>query len=292
MVWWAIQIQIYIKRSKIMNFNNIKKRALLVLPFALVATLLGAQASSAHVSIQTHAEVFSAGGSATLYLRVPHGKAGFLTNKVEVQLPENIGIVKPEHIPGWTEVVTNDVAGKNTLSVSWSGGSLADSSFQDFGLRVTLPATPGVTIYFPTVQTLSDGSTEAWVTIPVAGQPEPAMPAPAFKLVDKAQAVTLASLQAQIVALQAKIANLEASKSSGFMATLDPKTGKTSFMIATSYLNMRLNYTIDKGDVKLHAARFDSWGNAKGTFTNTSLKAGDVVTVTLGGVVVAQGTIK
>jgi len=275
-----------------MNFNNIKKRALLVLPFALVATLLGAQASSAHVSIQTHAEVFSAGGSATLYLRVPHGKAGFLTNKVEVQLPENIGIVKPEHIPGWTEVVTNDVAGKNTLSVSWSGGSLADSSFQDFGLRVTLPATPGVTIYFPTVQTLSDGSTEAWVTIPVAGQPEPAMPAPAFKLVDKAQAVTLASLQAQIVALQAKIANLEASKSSGFMATLDPKTGKTSFMIATSYLNMRLNYTIDKGDVKLHAARFDSWGNAKGTFTNTSLKAGDVVTVTLGGVVVAQGTIK
>ncbi len=275
-----------------MNFNNIKKRALLVLPFALVATLLGAQASSAHVSVQTHAEVFSAGGSATLYLRVPHGKAGFLTNKVEVQLPANIGIVKPEHIPGWNEVVTNDVDGKNTLSISWSGGSLADSSFQDFGLRVTLPATPGVTIYFPTVQTLSDGSTEAWVTIPVAGQPEPAMPAPAFKLVDKAQAVTLASLQAQIVALQAKIANLEASKSSGFMATLDPKTGKTSFMIATSYLNMRQDYTINKGDVKLHAARFDSWGNAKGTFTNTSLKAGDVVTVTLGGVVVAQGTVK
>ena len=275
-----------------MNFNNIKKRALLVLPFALVATLLGAQASSAHVSVQTHAEVFSAGGSATLYLRVPHGKAGFLTNKVEIQLPANIGIVKPEHIPGWTEVVTNDAAGKNTLSISWSGGSLADSSFQDFGLRLTLPATPGVTIYFPTVQTLSDGSTEAWVTIPVAGQPEPAMPAPAFKLVDKAQAVTLASLQAQIVALQAKIANLEASKSSGFMATLDPKTGKTSFMIATSYLNMRQNYTINKGDVKLHAARFDSWGNAKGTFTNTSLKAGDNVTVTLGGVVVAQGTIK
>ena len=275
-----------------MNFNNIKKRALLVLPFALVATLLGAQASSAHVSVQTHAEVFSAGGSATLYLRVPHGKAGFLTNKVEVQLPANIGIVKPEHIPGWNEVVTNDVDGKNTLSISWSGGSLADSSFQDFGLRVTLPATPGVTIYFPTVQTLSDGSTEAWVTIPVAGQPEPAMPAPAFKLVDKAQAVTLASLQAQIVALQAKIANLEASKSSGFMATLDPKTGKTSFMIATSYLNMRQDYTINKGDVKLHAARFDSWGNAKGTFTNTSLKAGDVVTVTLDGVVVAQGTVK
>lgn len=275
-----------------MNFNNIKKRTLLVLPFALVATLLGAQASSAHVSVQTHAEVFSAGGSATLYLRVPHGKAGLLTNKVEVQLPANIGIVKPEHIPGWTEVVTNDAAGKNTLSISWSGGSLADSSFQDFGLRVTLPATPGVKIYFPTVQTLSDGTTEAWVTIPVAGQPEPAMPAPGYTLVDKAQAVTLASLQAQIVALQAKIANLEASKSSGFMATLDPKTGKTSFMIATSYLNMRQNYTINKGDVKLHAARFDSWGNAKGTFTNTSLKAGDVVTVTLGGVVVAQGTIK
>ena len=76
------------------------------------------------------------------------------------------------------------------------------------------------------------------------------------------------------------------------MATIDPKTNKVSFMIATSYLNMRQNYSISKGDVKLHNARFDSWGNAKGTFTNTAVKAGDFITVSLGGLTVAQGTIK
>ena len=256
--------------------KNHKKRAL-ALGLALL-TLMGVNLSpaSAHVTVNAHAEVYYAGSGAVLYIRVPHSKTGLNTVQVDVAMPANIGIVKPENKSGWTESVVNDAAGLNTLSVSWKGGALPDSSFADFGLKLTLPNTPGVTLYFPTVQTLNDGSTDAWITIPVAGGAVPAAPAPSFVLNDKTKAVTIASLQAQITALQDLITSMQANSGAGFIATNNDLTKKVSYIVASSYVNSRSNFTVNLLDTvsgtskQVASGRTDALGNIKGSFIGTS----------------------
>lgn len=137
--------------------------------FAGALALSGATPASAHATVQMYGETAKAGGYNVVFIRVPHGKAGLTTNVVEVQIPAGVTAVKPQRVAGWLEKVNYDADGKTALSVSWSGGDLPDTSFQDFGISLKLPAATGTTLYFKTVQTLSDGTYASWIEIPAQG---------------------------------------------------------------------------------------------------------------------------
>src|SRR5690606_2375248 len=97
-------------------------------------------------------------------LRVPHGCEGSPTIAVRVKIPDGVRSVKPQVKPGWEISVTRRKldrpvdAGHGRMitetvdEVAWRGGPLPDAYFDEFGLNMRLPATPGKTLYFPTVQ--------------------------------------------------------------------------------------------------------------------------------------------
>jgi uncharacterized protein YcnI len=157
----------------------------LVAAAVTVAGLVATSApASAHATVQMYGETAKSGGYGAVFIRVPHALAGLNTTKVEVQIPEGVTAVKPQRVTGWTESTTLTEDGKNVATVIWDGGNLPNTSFADFGISVKFPATPDVTLYFKTVQTLNDGSTLAWIEIPAAGvNPHSlAKPAPGVKI--------------------------------------------------------------------------------------------------------------
>jgi len=146
--------------------------------------IIGSVPASAHASVQMYGETAKAGAYGAVFIRVPHGKPGLVTNAVEVQIPEGVTAVKPQRIAGWIEKVNYAADGKTATSVSWSGGDLPDTSFKDFGISVKFPAAAGTKLYFKTVQTLSDGTFASWIEIPAAGVDSHSLsyPAPSITL--------------------------------------------------------------------------------------------------------------
>lgn len=75
-------------------------------------------------------------------MRIPHGCTGGLpTDTVELTIPAGFSSVKPQHVAGWT--ATRLMSGSRVTGVVWSGGSLPDSQFADFGVQVKYPAQSG-----------------------------------------------------------------------------------------------------------------------------------------------------
>lgn len=165
--------------------KNVSK--VLVAALALLISPMLAPSANAHASVQLYGSEAVAGGYGHVFIRIPHASATTSTVKVEVEIPAGVTGVKPQQIGGWKESRTMSADGKDVVAVSWSEGNLPDTSFQDFGISVKFPATAG-TIYFKTVQTLSDGSTVAWISIPATGQDSHSLPTPAPSLAVKAKA--------------------------------------------------------------------------------------------------------
>ena len=156
------------------------KKLLTVLGGATVLVLGLAGPASAHV--EPTIEEAPAGGYATFALVIPHGcdGEGGDTVKVEVQLPEGIEAATPQFLPGWEATV--DESGP--VVVTWEGGPLPHDQFQEFGLSVLMPETPGETVTFPTIQTCESGEEVAWVEETPEGGEEPEHPTPAIALVE------------------------------------------------------------------------------------------------------------
>lgn len=133
-----------------------------------------------------------AGTYATVELQVPHGCDGQATNKVSVQLRDDISSVTAQSIPGWTveyerspldepiedhgQEITEYVS-----SVSWTatGDPLPDDQFMRFGISMRTPDLAGETLLLPTVQDCVDGSDSAWIN----ADPDSDNPAPSVELV-------------------------------------------------------------------------------------------------------------
>lgn len=122
----------------------------------------------AHATAQMYGEKATTNVYGAVFIRIPHAAADRSTVKVEVQIPEGVSAVKPQRLSGWSESVTKSADGTTVTSVTWSNGSLPDTSFQDFGISLKFPGVEGK-LYFKTVQTLDDGSTVAWIEVPAAG---------------------------------------------------------------------------------------------------------------------------
>lgn len=131
---------------------------------------------NAHASVQLYGSTPKAGGYGHAFIRIPHGCDGAPTDTIKVQIPAGFASVKPQAKAGWA-VNTVKADGKNVSEVIWSGGSLADSQFDDFGLSLKYPSTPG-TYYVPVVQ-LCGAASVAWTQIPAAGQDSHSLESPA-----------------------------------------------------------------------------------------------------------------
>lgn len=114
-------------------------------------------------------------------LRVPHGCDGQPTTAIRVAIPDSIVSARAQAKPGWqvqseTRKLAQPVAlghgrrGESiTSAITWSGGSLPNDQFDEFGLVLKLPDAPGAQIALAVTQ--SCGKQEIrWDQIAEAGQ--------------------------------------------------------------------------------------------------------------------------
>lgn len=164
--------------------------------FGTIVAALSASAAFAHITLATPKA--PAGGTYKAILQIPHGCDGAATTAIRVQIPEGFIAVKPQPKAGWTLAITTGPYAKSytrygakvtegTKEVTWSGGNLADAFYDEFMMRGTLAADlpAGSVLYFPTIQECG-ATNEAWIEIPLEGQPEPQLPAPGLLITDPA----------------------------------------------------------------------------------------------------------
>jgi periplasmic copper chaperone A len=173
-------------------------KASAVVVTAAVAVFGVASQGAAHVVLAPGEA--PAGQSTLLTFSFGHGCEGSATTEIRIQLPESIPVVTPTINPGWdaaklTEALDSAVEGahgervtERVAEVVYTAKTPIPDGYRDtFVLSLTLPDTPGETIYFPTIQTCEQGET-AWIEIPAEGQDshDLAAPAPAVTLVEAA----------------------------------------------------------------------------------------------------------
>lgn len=150
----------------------------LVTVFSVAAT---SSQVSAHTSVQLYGSPAKADGYGHMFMRIPHGcEGGLATDTIKIQLPADFQSVKPQFKSGWKAAVSKNAAGQ--FEVSWSGGSLPDDQFDDFGMSVKFPKKAG-DYALPTVQYCGSSSV-AWIEVAHNGQDSHSLdkPAPVVKV--------------------------------------------------------------------------------------------------------------
>ncbi|GJJ78056.1 hypothetical protein EMPS_10415 [Entomortierella parvispora] len=157
-----------------------------VLASALVsAILLGSSSVEAHVTANPSVAV--SGGYFQSNFRVPHGCDGNATDSVTVEIPKGVSGVKPKATVPWiTNInmvpldtpITTPTGTINTTvgSITWSGGNLLDSYYEDFGLQFKLPVMEGP-LYWSVYQHCTNGAWNNWTNIPDASGKTAGFPA-------------------------------------------------------------------------------------------------------------------
>jgi uncharacterized protein len=146
---------------------------------ATAAALIALPATaSAHVTLNPSTS--PAKGFTELLLRVPNEQDSANTTKVAVQFPPGFVSVSYQPKPGWTVTVkkrklakpvqtddgpvTEEVA-EMTFTGSGKGiGAIAPGQFQDFPISVQVPDKANQTLWFPALQTYSNGKVVRWIT--------------------------------------------------------------------------------------------------------------------------------
>jgi uncharacterized protein YcnI len=163
---------------------------------AVAGTLLVPIPASAHVTVQPGDAV--QGERARVDFRVPNESDTESTVAVEVHFPEEapISSVSVGKLPGWSAEVTyreldepieggqgeqiTEVVESITWTADNAAAEIAPGEFGEFPLALgTLPEVDQ--LFFPTLQTYSDGEIVRWIDEPV-GDTEPERPAPSLTL--------------------------------------------------------------------------------------------------------------
>lgn len=194
-------------------------------------------------------------------LRVPHGCNGQPTTAIRVGFPDGIVSVKAQAKPGWkvqseTKTLLQPVStghGKQShtapSAVSWSGGSLPDDQFDEFGLVLKLPDAPGTQFWLPVVQTCAQGEVR-WDQIPAAGQSAHDLerPAAVIRIADTRNA---SALKVGDIQIQQPYARATPAKIGGVFMILQ-NAGKTTDRLvkaASSVAeNVELHTNVKDGD--------------------------------------------
>jgi uncharacterized protein YcnI len=127
------------------------------------AALAAASAASAHVTMNP--EKAPADSFTRFALRVPT-EEDVPTAKVSVQLPAGLDEVTFQPKPPWKRTQSGRV-------VTWSGGQIGVGEFDEFGLSMHLPNTPGKVLVFPATQTYANGKVVHWIGALTSDEPAP-----------------------------------------------------------------------------------------------------------------------
>lgn len=145
----------------------------IVRPALVALTLLLPAAARAHLVFAEPQAV--AGSYYAGFLRVTHGCGAADTLSIRVEIPADVVSARPQPKPGWTLAVEHKplatpirgeggaLITERVSAITWTGRLPADQ-FDQFGIMMKLPATPGA-LYFPTVQRCTSGSND-WVNLP------------------------------------------------------------------------------------------------------------------------------
>jgi periplasmic copper chaperone A len=148
---------------------------------AAIATAWGASPAFAH--IDPDPKEAPAGSEQSVGFTVEHGCDGSATVQLDMRLPDGVTNAVAEPPAGWTAAVARRV-------VTFVGGPLPADVEGTFRVRMTLPATPDATIYFPFVQRCEQGEIR-WIDVPSDGSgTELDEPAPAMNLTAPAPTTT------------------------------------------------------------------------------------------------------
>ena len=147
---------------------------------AALVTLVSVPAAFAHI-VADPAEA-TPGSYFRTALRVGHGcGAGKPTTAIRVAIPQGVVNASAQPKTGWEiKVETSKLdkpvdAGHGRMTdtvvsaITWSGGSLPNEQFDEFGLVLKLSDTVSQQLWLPVVQTCAGGETR-WDQIPAAGQ--------------------------------------------------------------------------------------------------------------------------
>ena len=126
--------------------------------------------------------------------RVSHGCEGSPTRAITVFLPEGVVGAKPMPKAGWTleskkEKLPKSYESHGTIVdervavISWSGGRLLDSEYDEFAIRMQLPAETGLR-RFRILQQCEQGQTD-WSEMPTADKAA-RYPAPTLEVIPAA----------------------------------------------------------------------------------------------------------
>lgn len=143
---------------------------------ALVLLTFGWLGEPAGSHVEPTTPTGEAGRRAEVGFVPTHGCDTAPTTGIDIQLPDDVIDPIPRELDGWTVSVDDRV-------VSWDGGPLADGDEATFAVDVLLPDTPGVTLYFPTIQRCPSDQSLAWTQQPGDGTDQ-SFPAPAVAVVE------------------------------------------------------------------------------------------------------------
>ncbi|KAF9937699.1 hypothetical protein BGZ75_002109 [Mortierella antarctica] len=152
----------------------------------VVSTLLLAT-SSVEAHVTANPSVGVSGAYFQTNFRVPHGCDGNSTDMVIVEIPKDVTSVKPRATVPWTTAInmvplavpiTTPTGTINTTvgSVTWSGGALLDTMYEDFGLQFKLPKMEGP-LYWSVYQHCVNGAWNNWTNVPDASGKTAGFPA-------------------------------------------------------------------------------------------------------------------
>jgi len=143
--------------------------------FAIASALLLGLAGPALAHVGLAEREASIGSTYKATLVVGHGCSGAATTEIRVRIPEGFYNVRPMPKPGWKlETVAGPyqtpfdnhgtVVNEGVTEITWSGGELPDSQFDEFVFRGTFGSglESGGQFHFPVLQKCGDKE-DAWI---------------------------------------------------------------------------------------------------------------------------------
>jgi len=133
---------------------------------AAISLVIMTLPASAHVVFNEAQAV--AGEFHTAQFRVTHGCEGTPTHTVTIEIPDGVSRVSPRHLTGWEvkvqmrplvkPVILHGFEVTETVgSVTWTGGSFPNHTYEQFELRMMMPDESGKRLDFKVKQICERG---------------------------------------------------------------------------------------------------------------------------------------
>jgi len=177
------------RETRVGTTNRLRRgfRLCVVGAVALTTAVVSGGVAGAHVEIVPGSA--PRGSLTVLALVVPNESESASTVRLELVFPAEPAVLATNLQPleGWQGAVETERVTTRGQTVDvvrrivWSGGTIGPGQFQQFYMRVAVPAV-GKRLQLAAVQTYDDGEVVRWIEPTVADAPDPEYPAPVLRL--------------------------------------------------------------------------------------------------------------